>query len=309
MPFSLSSPELIRGLDLHDRWLSDQWADLYYKLGKWQHYFSSPVKRSSYRANCARGLGLIGPAASNAVPALLKRLNDNDAWVRAAAAESLGRIGTSDQAVIRELNRGLSSTNSNFKLACLIGLTHCTPTNAFWGKLMQKLLGDPDWNVRAWVAENLWRDRYDCGASVASLISSLSDSNATVRDRAAQSLGKIRCNQAAVAEALTTALQRELRTGSNEVTQWKMIGALGQLGAVARPAIPLLTNLTTLTNHSGVLAIIALSQIEPEDARWLDALISRLESSGDGIWAAWELGKHGSLARKAVEPLKKLADK
>jgi HEAT repeat protein len=300
-------PDLIRGLELHDRWLSDQWVDLYFKLGKWQRYFSLPVKRSSYRANCARGLGLIGPAASNAVPALLKSLNDDGPWVRAAAAESLGRIGASEEAVIRALDKGLSSTNSNYKLACLIGLTHCTPTNAVWAKIIQKLLQDPDWNVRAWAAESLWRDRFDCETSVGILITALNDHHPTVRDRAAQSLGKIRCAQPVAAEALTVALQAEVQRGGNEVTEWKMIEALGHLGAAALPAIPLLTNLITSTNHSGVCAVITLSQIEPEEPRWIDALISRLDSGNDSFWAAWELGKHEERARKAVEPLKKLA--
>jgi RNA polymerase sigma factor (sigma-70 family) len=302
-------PELVQGLGLHDRWLSDHWVDLYFKLGKWQRYFSPPVKRSSYRANCARGLGLIGPAASNAVPALLQSLKDTDDWVRSAAAESLGRIGTTQQEVVNQLDHGLASTNSNYKLACLIGLTHCVPTNALWAKAIQKLLRDPDWNIRAWAAESLWRDRFDCEESLASLITALSDSNSTVRDRAAQSLGKMRCNEPAAVEALTKALQRELNPGGNEVTEWKIIASLGQLGAVASPAIPQLTNLITSTNHSGVLAVIALSEIEPREPGWIDALISRLGSgNGDPLWAAWELGKHGELAKKAVGALRKLAD-
>src|SRR5437016_4016387 len=53
-------PELIRGLSLRDNWVSDRWTDIYFKLGRWQHFFDLPIKRSGFRANCAGGLGLLG---------------------------------------------------------------------------------------------------------------------------------------------------------------------------------------------------------------------------------------------------------
>jgi HEAT repeat protein len=141
---------------------------------------------------------------------------------------------------------------------------------------MQKLLENSDWNLRAWAADSLWRDKFEPNQSLASLVTALGDSNATVRDRAAQSLGKIHCDDPAAAEALRTALENELRAGGNEIVQWKIITSLGQLGPTARSSIPLLTNLMTSTNHSGVLAVIALSQIELQEPRWITALISRL---------------------------------
>src|SRR5438132_13066875 len=69
-------PELIHGLSLQDNWVSDRWTDIYFKLGRWQHFFGLPIKRSGFRANCAGGLGLLGAAASEAEPALLKALKD-----------------------------------------------------------------------------------------------------------------------------------------------------------------------------------------------------------------------------------------
>src|SRR5947199_7590851 len=75
-------PELIRGLSLRDNWASDRWSEIYFKLGKWQRFFDLPIKRSGFRANCARGLGLLGAAASEAEPALLKALKDKDPYVR-----------------------------------------------------------------------------------------------------------------------------------------------------------------------------------------------------------------------------------
>jgi hypothetical protein len=118
------------------------------------------------------------------------------------------------------------------------------------------------------------------------------------------------CNEAGAVAALAQSLENELRGGKKEIEQWAAIASLGQLGPSARQAVPLLTNLMTSTNHSGVLAVIALSQIEPQEPRWVDELIRRLGrvESGDAFWAAWELGKHGELARKAVGDLLKLAE-
>src|SRR5881394_3818032 len=120
-------PELIRGLHLRDNWLSDKWTDMYFKLGKWQRFFKMPVKRSEYRANCARALGLLGAAASEAEPALLQCLKDKDLSVRREAAEALGRIADDKSRVAPALVAGLASTDQNYRLACIIGLIYCLP--------------------------------------------------------------------------------------------------------------------------------------------------------------------------------------
>src|SRR5947207_1426912 len=107
---------------MRENWVSDRWTDLYFKLGKWQRYFDLPVKRSIYRANCARGLGLLGAAASEAEPALLKALKDKDPNVRYEAAEALGRIASDKSRVAPSLIAGLASPDQNHRLASIIGL-------------------------------------------------------------------------------------------------------------------------------------------------------------------------------------------
>ena len=136
------------------------------------------------------------------------------------------------------------------------------------------------------------RDRFDFGGSLASFVSALSDTNSSVLGSAAQSLGKMHCNEPVAAEALNEALERELHQEGNEIVRWKIIDSPGRLGATARPAFPMLTKLIDSTNYLGVLAVIALSEIEPEEPRWIDALIGRLapNESGDAFWAAVILG-------------------
>ena len=51
-------------------------------------------KDADVRTAAARGLGGIGPAAKDAIPALTELLNDKDAGVRSAAVEALTQIRT-----------------------------------------------------------------------------------------------------------------------------------------------------------------------------------------------------------------------
>ncbi|MBI3416604.1 MAG: HEAT repeat domain-containing protein [Verrucomicrobia bacterium] len=299
-------PELIRGLSLPDSLLHDRWVDLYFKLGKWQQYFRMPTKRAHYRQHCARGLGLLGQAAAQAVPALLRALNDNDPYVSLHAAEALGRIGAEKARFVPKLIAGLVSTNSDHRLACVIGLTHSLP-NPEAASALRKLVSDPDANLRIWVAESLWRDESDPEATFAALVSALNDGSATVRDRAAQSLGNLRYKQEAAAKALLAGLEAESSAGGNEIVNWKIITALGELGVAARLAVPLLTKLAGQTNTSGTLSVIALGRIELQNATWTDQLVKRLDAS-DAFLAAWELGKYGDRARGAVARLRQIAE-
>ena len=303
-------PELIRGLSMRENWVSDRWTDLYFKLGKWQRYFHLPVKRSIYRANCARGLGLLGAAASEAEPALLKALKDKDPNVRTEAAEALGRIATDKSRVAPSLIAGLASQDQNHRLASIIGLIHCLPGSAEAAKALRRILHDPDWNKRAWAADGLWQDDSDPKATFTSLVEALQDENATVRDRAAQSIGKLHYDPERTAEVLHAALIREVAVGTNEIVVWKILGALAEIGPAARPAVGVLKNLTATNNFAATLSIIALGRIEPENPQWIEHLVKRLDSveGGQAFSAAWELGKRGVAARGAVGPLRRLAE-
>jgi len=303
-------PELIHGLSLRDNWMADRWTDIYFKLGKWQHFFPSPIKRANYRQNCAMGLGLLGAAASAAEPALLKALNDKDSFVRSAAAQALGRIAADKSRVVPSLVAGLGSQDQGYRLACIIGLTHCLPGTSDAAKPLRAMLQDPDFNKRAWAADSLWQVEAERDATFSALVQALQDQNAVVRDRAAQSIGKMHYNPDRSTEVLRVALDRELAVGGNEIVVWKILGALAEIGPAARLAVPDLKDLTQTNNHAATLAVIALGRIEPENPQWIEQLVNLLDhgEEGAGSWAAWELGKRIDATRKAVEPLRRLAE-
>ena len=299
-------PALERGLELKDAFLNDLWTDIYFKkLGKRQRHFSMPIKREHYRANCAKALGLVGGAASNAVPALLKALNDESIWVRTAAAESLSRIAPGDELVFTKLSEGSASSNSQYQLACVMSLARCSPASPRWGEAIRRALQSNDSDVRSWAAEAAWRERFSHPQMLEALLAALQDAQATVRSRAAESLGKMRFSPDLTVQALTNALAAE----GNEIVTWHIVEAIGNLGTNAAPAVEALKPLSALTNHTAILSLIALSRIEPE-ADWIERLIGSLTNSIDShmFSAAWELGRRGDSARKAVPPLVQLAN-
>ena len=299
-------PELERGLHLRDAFLNDLWTDIYFKkLGKRQRHFSRPIKREHYRANAARALGLLGSAASNTVPALLRALNDESIWVQTAAAGSLSRIAPADETVFTKLVEGSASTNSQYQLASVIGLTHCTPLDRRWGEAIRRALQSNDSNIRAWAAGAAWRDTFDRPKMFKTLLAAVQDEQGNVRSRAAESLGKMRFLPEVTVPALTNALAAE----KNDVLIWKIVESIGNLGTNAAPAAGTLKMLSASTNHTAILSLVALSRIEP-GAEWVEQIIESLTNSIDGhaFWAAWELGRRGEAARKAVPALLQAAD-
>jgi len=89
-----------------------------------------------------RGLGLLGPAAAEAVPDLLALLTRHNPEVRASAAEALGRIGKAAKPAVATLT---------------------------------KMIDDPDPRVKAHAAVALWRITGDAKPSVPALSAALAD--------------------------------------------------------------------------------------------------------------------------------------
>lgn len=308
--------ELTGGLSLRDNWVNDRLAGLYFKLPiKAQRLFPMPANRVLIRAHCARGLGLLGPAASNAIPALLKSLSDDELRVRMQSAEALGRIGFSNSQVRDVLVSHLSSTNSGFRVACAIGLAHFLP-NSQVASALRSSMSDTNVYVRFQVAESLWRDDSNPQATVDVLKVALKDSEKGVRFYAAQSLGKLGYHQDLAAETLALALEAETRAGGNETWPvrgqpqgkmfiWTLIQALGRLGPFAKSAIPVLTPFVAQTNRTGTLSVLALARIEPANPRWQKELEARLDGEDAGLVTS-ELGRRTDVTWNSIGQLRRL---
>jgi len=294
--------ELIEGLGRRDNRFSDWWTATYLKLGKWQRFFDLPVKRSHFRASCARGLGMLGTAASEAEPALVAALNETDTYVRSAATAALGRVSTNKASIVPALVAGVGSQDANFRLACVLALTRCIPESPDAAVALRRIAKDPDSNLRAWAVASLWKDLSNPQLSFNILVEALSDSAGAVRTRAADSIGMMRHAPESAALVLQAALN-ETKTGSPDpILAWKILGAIAEIGPPARALVPDLVELIDAKDsHLATRAAIALGRIEPDNPRWVDELIRQLEP--DPHWAAWELGRRGDSARRAVEPL------
>ncbi|MBX3733248.1 MAG: HEAT repeat domain-containing protein [Verrucomicrobiae bacterium] len=302
-------PVLTSGLQKHDHWIYDQWHALYFKLGQWQRYFSLPVNRAGYRANCARGLGLIGPPASAAVPNLKVALRDPNPEVRRASLGALGRITRGTSGVTELLVAGLADPDPHHRLACLWALKHCLPGHPKAAEALRGIMVDPDSNFRAIAAEALGRDITSAHLNFPLLTNALHDSSLAVRMRAARSLARLPGDRTGSADALRFALETKLSSRSNDLDILILIGALSDLGPDARSAKPLLLRLSQTNDASGDYALIGLGRLEPADPRWTEELVLRLElsSTGDPFGVAWELGRRGEFARDALPALGRLA--
>jgi HEAT repeat protein len=67
------------------------------------------------RKSAARALGAIGPGAKSSVPALIEALEDNDLYVRVAAALALGKIGPEAKAAVPALKKALESDSKELQ--------------------------------------------------------------------------------------------------------------------------------------------------------------------------------------------------
>jgi HEAT repeat protein len=290
-------PELVKGLSLRDARIHDRWVDLYFKLGKWQKYFSYPVKRSAYRANCARGLGIIGPPAEVTVPELLNALNDSDLWVRSAAAEALGRIGAKKEIVVPALITGLQSTNRNLLLPCEIALTHFVPGSAQAADALRTMLRKNDINLQCWAAAALGRDDSMPEQTFHALGTALHNSNPTLQLEAAKSLGHLSWSDESKARVLleTLVAEKSVRPKDSAVVGG-IIEALGEIGPAAAAAIDVLQDFAQTTNTYQINAIVTLTRIDPASAGWKKELAAKsFHDERSAFYCALDLGLHGSI--------------
>jgi HEAT repeat protein len=138
-----------------------------------------------------------GVGGSEVMPTLLAALKDEDARVRAGAAEDLGRLPEADRAVRDSLSAAL---------------------------------GDPDPFVRVFAAEALVRVQADTPAAVAVLCEALGQEEAAVRTAACAALAEAGRPAAGALRALTRALARD----PDAVVRATAAYAIGQLGPEGR---------------------------------------------------------------------------
>jgi HEAT repeat protein len=221
------------------------------------------------KSKAARELGEIGPAASDAIPSLIKSLEIDNPGLRYEAAVALGQINSEPKEVVPALVALLSDTLPLVQYSAIDALRRFGPDAIFAAAPLKALLNDKDPLIgvsaaRALVtiesgnAENialakpilaagLKQERQDVStdaieglamigpAAVPDILEILGGTNAVASAHACDALAAIGPGAAPAVDKLLAASK-----SPTPRLRWHAISALGDLGPVAKPAIPAL---------------------------------------------------------------------
>jgi HEAT repeat protein/beta-lactamase regulating signal transducer with metallopeptidase domain len=190
---------------------------------------------------------------STVVLALIARLKDEDAGVRAAAAQSLGKL--EDPRAVPALIGALGDRDAKVRAAAAESLGQFKDPRAISG--LSALLADAELDVRKGALEAL--GEYEEGVPVAGIIRLLDDQDAQLRHSAAHAIGRLGDRTAGAAVA------RLVRDPSPDVRQ-AAIEAIAQLHDAAHAAaiLPALTDANADVRHQALDALDDLRSAIPE---------------------------------------------
>jgi CubicO group peptidase (beta-lactamase class C family) len=169
------------------------------------------------RERAAEVLGMLGPGAAAAVPALVRSFSDADPYVQGKAAEALGRIG---REAVPALSRALEDRERTVRWCAAIALGRMGAAARDAAPALTRALQDTDENVRWCAVVALGGIGAAAAAAVPALLGRLHDKDEDVRWGANLALTQIDPayatrqldwrSAAATVEALTPALMHEL---------------------------------------------------------------------------------------------------
>ena len=234
------------------------------------------------RANAATALGKIGEGASKAVPALINALRDQDKYVRKDAAEALEKIGTP---------RTIKTVKDRYRVVIPLGWTGSEDEVP---ALIQALQNEnKDVRVNAVVTLG----QIESEDVVPVLIEALQDQDEWVRVNAAWTLGQRGKSASKAVPILIKALQDQ-----DEWVRYHAAMALGEIGESASKAVPALINaLQDQDEWVRASAAMALGEIGESASKAVPALINALQDQDKYVrrYATGALGKIG----KATVPV------
>jgi HEAT repeat protein len=216
-------------------------------------------------------LGMVGPAAERAVPALVNELGgDYDC----AAAQALAGIGKVPKEAIPALAILLRDRDWQCRAAAARALAHAGAAARPFLPRLRRLREDPVGAVRPWAVYALRRLTGDEKRHLPDLLQALHEP-ATPGERraAAEALGEIG------AEAAVPALAEALRDAESGVRH-EAAEALGKFGPRGKPAVP---GLVALLKEFPLTAAQALGEIGPEARSAVPALEELLGDESDQV--------------------------
>jgi HEAT repeat protein len=176
------------------------------------------------RSEAAEDLGLIGPPAAAAVPALLKLSeHDPDPVIRVEASRAVASIDPKNEAALPRLVEALTDKAARVRKRAAECLGDLGPRGKPAGAVLLKALKDPDVAV-SWAAiDALGQIGPGAAAAVPGLVEALND--AGTRGAAADALGQI----GREARAAVPALEKVLK-GDDGSVRWAAASALVRIG-------------------------------------------------------------------------------
>jgi len=201
------------------------------------------------RASAARTLGEIGRPAHRAAPPLQHALTDEYGFVAIEAAVALCRVGESHEAALELIKQAMDAPNRLAQQAIEAIPRLGAAGQPLLALAMHKLTSDN--SAARYAALGLLgrMDRREQVQQLAAVSRLLSDTEASIRARAAEVLSKLGPDAAPAAEALGQALTVE----KNDGVRYRLVEALIALEAAAKPAAPAL--LPFLSNKSVPLSL------------------------------------------------------
>jgi HEAT repeat protein/energy-coupling factor transporter ATP-binding protein EcfA2 len=224
-------------------------------------------KNNRVRAAAAESLGNLGVTDESVISALVAALQDEKEQVRREAAASLGRLGVTDDSVISALVAALQDEDDSARALAFISLGNLGVTDSLGN------LGVTNDSV------------------ISALVAALQDKDDEVREDAAGSLGLLGVTDDLVISALVAALQDE-----KEWVRQKAVESLGRLGVTDESVISaLVAALQDEKERVRREAAASLGHLGVTDESVISALVAALQDKDDEVRedAAGSLGLLG----------------
>lgn len=250
------------------------------------------------RQEACRMLGILGPEAREAVPALLAALKDDDEVLRRRASDALSRLG---QEVVPVLLRAFLQNDSRTREGTARALGAYGPASKKAVAQFQLSMQEKDIPVQVQASLAMWHVEGDGREAIPALIAVVDKKDSPARAEAMEALGIIGLDIGTGNQPLTETLTRGLKDRDSRV-RMQAIRALWRIDRQPRVVVPLLRPL--LEDDDNVvrtLAVEVLGELGPE-GKTTPLLIEALKDKDAGVRRATVV----ALARGGSEPVPSL---
>lgn len=236
------------------------------------------------RREAAYQLGKIGPAAKEALPALVKAVDDPDKQVWSLALTAIANLGPAAQPALPDLLRALDGRTGRaasdkerlpqLQLRVAYALSRM---GAPVRPALIEALGSPDAGVRQGAASALGGMGPDAAEAVPALVVALTDASPEAAREARDALGAIGAPAAKALMAAAASPDAKLRAAA--------VIAIGQVGAPARDLAPALFELFEKERESSVRVALlgALPKIKAPPERLVPLLLNGIKDEQEPV--------------------------